>query len=107
MKYGIDKYVIQSVIEVFKKNEAVDRAILFGSRAMGNYHSGSDIDIAVMGKNFSFDDYLTILSELNQLDSLYTIDLIRYESIDNSDLREHIKRVGIVLYQKKNIASPK
>lgn len=99
-KYGIDEALLHSLIELFKKNGAVEQAILFGSRAKGNYHAGSDIDLTVTGKNLSFDDYLALNAQINGLDTLYTIDLIRYESIDSAELKEHIKRVGIVLYQK-------
>ena len=37
---------LQAQLGSFKK---IDKAVIYGSRAMGNYHSGSDIDIALIG----------------------------------------------------------
>ncbi len=40
-----------------QKFSAVEQAVIFGSRAKGNYKKGSDVDIAILGKDI--DDKLT------------------------------------------------
>ncbi len=46
-KTGIKSKVIQEIIELAKKNH-VDKVILFGSRARGDYKERSNIDLAFL-----------------------------------------------------------
>lgn len=79
---------------------AIDQAIIFGSRAKGNYKNGSDIDIAIKGamdfKNITRLHYL--LNEESLMP--YQFDIVNYERTDNSALEEHIDRIGITIYNK-------
>lgn len=89
---------IQGVLACFKE---VQRAVLYGSRAMGNYRAGSDIDLTLYGTGLSFDQLGLIASELDDLLLPYTIDLSIFEQLANPDLREHIERVGLLFYERK------
>lgn len=63
---------------------------------------GSDIDLAMTGKDLN----LTILFEIeNALDDLlfpYKIDLSIYWKIENADLLGHINQAGLVFYEREN-----
>ena len=99
MPYGLKEKVIDQIKKVFSSYPEVEEAILYGSRAKGNYSNGSDIDLVLKGSKLD----QTILRKIRrQLDDLllpYTIDIALYDSIDNPDLIDHIKRVGITLYR--------
>jgi len=45
---GLSKKVLEEIVQVAKKYN-LDTVILFGSRARGDSHSKSDIDLAVRG----------------------------------------------------------
>jgi len=79
-------------------NPRIDKGIIFGSRAKGNYKDGSDIDIAIKGENLKLDDILALKVKLDDLDLPYNIDLINYADIKEPDLTEHIDRVGVEFY---------
>ncbi len=49
MSFGLDEKVIEKIREVFARHPQVKSAILYGSRAMGNYRPGSDIDLVLTG----------------------------------------------------------
>ena len=51
MKFGLNDNTIEAIQKVFETNSKIDKAIVFGSRAKGNYKEGSDIDLAVKGRN--------------------------------------------------------
>jgi predicted nucleotidyltransferase len=51
--FGLRKSDIQNIISVLQSEKTVEEAIIFGSRAKGNYKEGSDVDIALKGKNLS------------------------------------------------------
>ncbi|NOQ25361.1 MAG: nucleotidyltransferase domain-containing protein [Bacteroidales bacterium] len=101
--YGLKDIHIEKIQSVFTNCEFIEKAILYGSRAKGNYRNNSDIDISLVGKAID----LTILLKLeNQLDDLllpYTIDLSIFYKIENTDLIDHINRLGIVLYEKAEV----
>ena len=49
-KYGIDSTVIHQIINLANRHH-IQTVILFGSRARGDFHRTSDIDLAVHGGN--------------------------------------------------------
>jgi len=78
----------------------VEEAILYGSRAKGNERPGSDIDLTLNGPNLNLQVINRISRELDDLLLPYTIDLSVFRQISNSDLLDHIERVGQVFYRK-------
>ena len=45
MKYGLSDRTLQKIRDVFSHYPEVEKAILYGSRATGDYRNGSDIDL--------------------------------------------------------------
>lgn len=99
MKYGLSDSAIKKITGVFKNHPNVREAIVYGSRAIGNYREGSDIDITLKGE-LTFDNLLRIESQLDNEMLPYTFDLSIFESINNLDLIAHVNRVGKVIYRK-------
>lgn len=100
MKYGLSETVIQELQAVFRKHSFVERVILFGSRAKGNYHAGSDIDLAVVAFGMTYTQLLTISTDIDDLNLLYKVDLLDYNRNIGTPIGEHIDRVGKVFYSK-------
>lgn len=87
----------RAIGEVLARFPQVESAVLYGSRAMGRYRPGSDIDLTLKGTI----DLATLNRIALALDDLMlplTFDLSVWEDIDNPALREHIQRVGVLLY---------
>ena len=49
MKFGLSDRVIKELQEVFNRHKNINKVLIFGSRAKGNYRDGSDIDLAALG----------------------------------------------------------
>lgn len=99
VKFGLKQRHIDDITGVFLKYPQVECALLFGSRAKGNFRTNSDIDLALKGAI----DLTTLLKIETSLDDLllpYKIDLTNYHKIKNKDLIDHIDRVGVLLYEK-------
>lgn len=98
--YGLKQETIEAIQSVFQKYPEVSEVILYGSRAKGNFRTGSDIDLTLKGENLN----LTVLHKIeNDLDDLflpYKMDLSLLHHIQNDELIEHINRVGQVFYTK-------
>ena len=101
MPFGLTEETIQKVHEVLRNHPEVESAILYGSRAKGNYRPGSDIDLTLCGKEtLDLSALQKIMDEIDELLLPYTFDLSVYRSIRDDSLIEHIKRVGKIFYKK-------
>ncbi len=50
MDTGLNAHDTEKIRAIFKKFPQIDKVILYGSRAMGTYKPGSDIDIRLFVK---------------------------------------------------------
>ena len=100
MKYGLSDKTIGQIQAVFSNFPEVDKAVLYGSRAKGNFKQGSDIDLTLYGKGLSLKTLHKIESGLDDLLLPYKIDLSIFKQIADTDVINHIQRVGVVFYEK-------
>lgn len=99
--YGLKEIHLEKLELVFAAFSDIDKAILYGSRAKGNYRDSSDIDICLVGSMLNLSQLLRIESELDDLLLPYNIDVSIWDKIENKELIDHIKRVGVILYEKE------
>jgi len=100
MRFGLNEDTLNTISEIFEANSKVDKAIVFGSRAKGNYRPDSDIDIAVKGFDLTLDDILKMQVAFEEKRIKYKIDVVDYHTIKEKALTEHIDRVGIEMYSR-------
>jgi predicted nucleotidyltransferase len=98
--FGLRESDMEKLHNVFVRFPEVEEVLLYGSRAKGNYHHGSDIDITMKGEKLNRDISAKIAMELDDLLLPYMIDLSLFHQIDNPDLLSHISRVGQLFYKK-------
>ncbi|PZX57656.1 putative nucleotidyltransferase [Algoriphagus ratkowskyi] len=98
MNTGISNSTLSEIFSIFSNFPEVEKAVLFGSRAKGNFYEGSDIDIAVYGEKLDFKQLLNISIALDKIELLQAIDLVHFEKIKEPELNKHIERVGIRIY---------
>ena len=98
--YGLKNIQLKKIQLVFANYSGIDKAIIYGSRAIGNYRDGSDIDLSLFGKTIDLSKLLKIENELDDLLLPYKIDLSIFHKIENIDLIEHINNVGMLFYKK-------
>lgn len=101
MKYGLNDSTIEKIQHVFETSSKVDKVVLYGSRAKGNYRTGSDIDLTLFGTELNQQSCSTIAEALDDLLLPYTIDLSVFDQLKHPALEAHIERVGQVFYQRK------
>ncbi len=100
MKYGLPEATIEKVLAVFALFPQIEKALLYGSRAKGNFKRGSDIDLTLFGENLSPKQLGEIEEALDELLLPYTIDLSLYAELNHAELREQIDRFGVVFYER-------
>ncbi|HON15322.1 MAG TPA: nucleotidyltransferase domain-containing protein [Spirochaetota bacterium] len=99
-KFGLSEKLLKSMEDIFKLKPQVERVLIYGSRAKGNYSKGSDIDITIVAPEMNFSEYLRLYSMLEDLEIPYMLDVTKYEMLEDN-IKEHIKRVGQEIYNRE------
>lgn len=101
MPYGLLERDLEHILAAVKSLPEISQLVLFGSRAKGNFKTGSDVDLAIKGAEVNYDTALKLAEILNEEKPLpYFFDVVHYEGVTEPRLIEHIDRVGVVLYSK-------
>lgn len=95
MDTGISDRVIGEIQELAKKHD-IGKVILFGSRARGDFHRTSDIDLAVSGGHIP----AFALDVDEQTWTLLSFDVVNLDRPLPKALESNIRKDGIVLYEK-------
>lgn len=82
---------IQAVLQAFPQIRWLK---LYGSRAMGNYRPGSDIDLAFSSP---VDCTAELAGAFEELPIPYLVDVTHWESLAHDGLRQHIEQAGVLL----------
>ena len=101
MIFGIPKKSMDLIISALRRWESIEKASIFGSRAMGNYKNGSDIDLVIYGFRVTaniVNDLSVFLNE--ELPLPYYFDIVHYESLMQESLKMQIDAFGKTFYNK-------
>ena len=94
-KYGIQNLVLEEIVSIAQKYD-LNKVILFGSRARGDYKLKSDIDLAVNGG-----DCIGFALDVQELTStLLFFDVVNLDGTVQKELLNAIEKEGICIYEK-------
>jgi len=102
--FGLYPNSYQQLLSIFQKHENIEKVVIYGSRAKGNYKEGSDIDFTLFGE-LNYDDLLKLKIEFEESSIPYLIDISIYNDLKSVSLLEHINRVGKIFYNKSENTS--
>ena len=97
--FGLSERTTNELLNYFKSKPEIKKVVIFGSRAKGNYSTGSDIDFAIWSDN---DTLLDILSGLEDLSTPYKYDVINYLALEHEGIKNSIDRDGKLFYQRND-----
>ncbi len=100
MKYGLKDSTIGQINQVFSRHKEIERVLIYGSRAKGNFKPGSDIDLTFIGEQMTPSLLNQITDEIDDLFLPYTFDLSILSRVTNPDFLAHINRVAYVFYDR-------
>jgi predicted nucleotidyltransferase len=96
MKFGLREDDIRTIQKTCEKFPQIKSVVIFGSRALGTFSTGSDIDLAIKATEDVSSKIRWILEEETLMP--YFFDVINYEAISEQKLKEHIDKHGKELY---------
>jgi uncharacterized protein len=102
--WGLMQSDLAAIKDILSQHSSVENARIFGSRAKGTHHVGSDVDIALAGQTLTFEAVQHIAYLLNEETIMpYRFDIVDYNAITNPAVTEHIDRVGVELYRRDEV----
>lgn len=100
MTFGLPDETVELIVDVRRRYPPVEWAVLFGSRAQGNFRPGSDIDLTLVGAGITHRTLLHIMDELDNAPIPCRVDLSLLDQLQDPDVRDHIERRGITFYSR-------
>ena len=98
--FGLSRNTIDVLNNYFKNIPEIETVKIYGSRALGTFRKGSDIDFALFG-NINSNLITKIKSEIDELPTPYMFDITDYNTIGNMKLKAHIDEFGKIFYKKQ------
>ena len=95
--FGIYLNGYDEIIKIIDQCKSINKVIIYGSRAKGNFKEGSDIDLTLKG-NVTADDFSDLIKSLDDSYLPYKFDISIYDDIKSESLKEHIIRAGKTFY---------
>lgn len=103
MEFGLSETTCATIRQILGQHPQIEKAVIYGSRAKGNYKNGSDIDLTLMGDALDYKVLSEVAWALDESSIPHTVDLSLFEKIEKPELREHIERVGAVFYRRDEL----
>lgn len=100
MDNGIPERTKNELLNYFKSKPEIEKVVLYGSRAKGKFHNGSDIDFAIWTDEHN--KISSILDDLEDLPTPYKFDVTDYKILTHQGMKNSIDTDGILFYQKIN-----
>lgn len=91
---------MRAMIRVFSSYPDLEKVTLFGSRATGTAKRWSDIDLATHGIVGDRHRLGRLALDLEDTDIPQTCGVLAYETISHAPLKQHVDKVGIVIYRR-------
>jgi predicted nucleotidyltransferase len=101
LEIGISETNLEEIRDFAMKYPTIEKIVLYGSRAKGNFRPGSDLDMVLIGDELKLKDQLSFWGDLDDSYQPYLFDVAILSHIKNQSLLDHIQRVGKVIYKKK------
>jgi predicted nucleotidyltransferase len=99
VNYGLTERQYSLITGCFSRFPEIEKVILFGSRAMGNFKPASDIDLMIVGEKITSAIIRRVFGILNDELSLpFKFDLVGSNQQLPEALKEHITGCGVVFY---------
>ena len=97
---GLPRHAVEKICGIFRDFPQIRPVVLYGSRALGTYLPGSDIDLSIEAESLGLTDLLSIENRIDDLLLPWKLDLSLLHQIDNPALLDHIRRVGVIFYKR-------
>lgn len=103
-EFGLSERALAIIENIFSQFPQINTVLVYGSRALGTYRDGSDIDMAIIADGGFLN--VSLVKDLFYDSALpYLVDISDFSSLTNEALKDHIQRCGKPIYEKKPVVT--
>jgi predicted nucleotidyltransferase len=102
MEYGIDDKYMKELRDILASVPEIEEAVLYGSRARGDYKRGSDIDLTLKGEKLGREQLVLLRDKLYLSRLPYFVDTNIFSQLKSQPFINNILRDGIVIYRRSH-----
>jgi proline iminopeptidase len=100
LTFGLSERIHADFDRVFEQFPAIERVLIFGSRAKGSARAGSDIDLAVVAPAMTDAEFARLWSQVDDLPLVFKVDLLHWDRLANPALKDKIRREGTPFFER-------
>ena len=97
--YGLSEQSYHELLNILASIPEIEEAVIFGSRARGDFWRASDVDMSIKGKDFNRRTLARLNDRLYESHIPQIFDTHIYANIRNPEFRANVDREGVVLYR--------
>lgn len=90
-------FVLNEIGKIKDKYGSIEKIVLFGSRARGDFKMTSDIDLCIFGNEITKKQFPLIALEIDDIETYLSFDILFFDSINNPRLKQKILEEGVVI----------
>lgn len=98
--YGLTDKSYNELLQILASMPEIEEAVIYGSRARGDFWRASDVDLSIKGKDFNRHTLTRLNNKLYDSHIPQIFDTHVYADIKSPKFKENVDREGIVLYRK-------
>lgn len=95
----MDDSELQLMRDIFAQTPALEKVVLYGSRAKGTHKPFSDVDITLLGDRLTDEDLTDVMFRLSESSLPYFCDVSLFRNLNDPALTDHIQRRGKEIYK--------
>lgn len=98
LTFGLSAEILNDLREVFSQFADIDRVLIYGSRARGDFRPGSDIDLAVLAPMMKPQEFSKLCMALDDLPIIFGLDVSLHHEVADQQLKHNMLADGVTLY---------
>jgi predicted nucleotidyltransferase len=95
MRFGLSEEILNDIIKAIRESQSIKKAVIFGSRARGDFRYNSDIDIALYADS---EPRAGLFLDVDDAAGIYKTNIIVVTDTLDEKLRSNIERDGVDIY---------
>jgi proline iminopeptidase len=99
LAFGLSAAILDELQLVFSQFSDIDRVLIYGSRARGDFRPSSDIDLVVLAPTMTPAEFSTLWMALDDLPIIFRLDVSLHHEVADQQLKHNMLADGITLYQ--------
>lgn len=98
-RFGLEEHILDKLRVVLAAHPAVERAVIYGSRAKGTFKPASDIDLAAYAPRLDANEFVRLRFEIQELPIVFKLDVAHVDALTDASLAHEIATHGVEFFR--------